>query len=92
MTMETSLMGGICRLPSAFQIHFKSVSKQFLAIPFTPSTRISSNGNIPTEILLVFCTKKFEFFVNMYTNFGLSKVVLHIIIYIDIFIILYDFR
>jgi len=28
----------------------------------------------------------------MYTNFDLSKVVLDITIYIDIFIILYDFR
>ena len=90
--METSLMGGICRLPSTFQIHFKSVSKQFLAIPFTLSTLIA-----PPEIFLpkyssFSAQKNLNFLVNMYTNFGLSKVVLHITICIDIFIILYDFR
>ena len=88
--METSLIGWNLSPPfnfsNTFQIRFQAISCHSIY-----TTLIA-----PPEIFLpkyssFSAQKNLNFFVNMYTNFGLSKVVLHITIYIDIFIILYDF-
>ena len=88
--METSLNGWNLSPPfnfsNTFQIRFQAISCHSIY-----TTLIA-----PPEIFLPKYSslkrQKCDFFVNMYTNFDLSKVVLDITIYIDIFIILYDFK